>query len=55
MWPDRVSNPRPMTYESGALATVLRGPSMIIINISLEQVCFFWFSSPDHVRVTDKT
>ena len=25
MWPDRVSNPGPLTYESGALPTVLRG------------------------------
>ena len=27
MWPDRVSNPGPLTYESGALPTVLRGPA----------------------------
>ena len=27
MWPDRVSNPRPLTYESGALSTALRGPA----------------------------
>ena len=26
MWPDRVSNPGPLTYESGALPTALRGP-----------------------------
>ena len=26
MWPDRVSNLRPLTYESGALPTALRGP-----------------------------
>ena len=25
MWPDRVSYPGPLTYESGALPTVLRG------------------------------
>ena len=25
MWPDRVSNPGPLTYESGALPTALRG------------------------------
>ena len=24
MWPDRVSNPGPLTYESGALPTALR-------------------------------
>ena len=26
MWPDRVSNTGPLTYESGALPTALRGP-----------------------------
>ena len=26
MWPDRVSNSGPLTYESGALPTALRGP-----------------------------
>ena len=27
MWPDRVSNPGPLTYETGALPTALRGPA----------------------------
>ena len=27
MWPDRVSNPGPLTYESGTLPTALRGPA----------------------------
>ena len=27
MWPDRVSNPGPLTYESGALLTALRSPA----------------------------
>ena len=27
MWPDRVSNPGPLIYESGALLTALRGPA----------------------------
>ena len=27
MWPDRVSNPGPLTYESDALPTGLRGPA----------------------------
>ena len=31
MWPDRVSNPGPLTYESGALPTALRGPAGICI------------------------
>ena len=29
MWPDRVSNPGPLTYESGALPTALSGPAYI--------------------------
>ena len=28
MWPDRVSNPGPLTYESGALPTALRSPAV---------------------------
>ena len=27
MWPDRVSNPGPLTYDSDALPTALRGPA----------------------------
>ena len=27
MWPDRVSNPEPPTYESGVLPIALRGPA----------------------------
>ena len=33
MWLDRVSNPGPLTYESGALPTVLRGPACIIMTM----------------------
>ena len=29
MWPDRVSNPGPLTYESGAVPIALRGPASI--------------------------
>ena len=28
MWPDRVSNPGPLTYESDALPTAVRGPAL---------------------------
>ena len=28
MWPDRVSNPGPLTYESGAVPTALRGQAL---------------------------
>ena len=34
MLPDRVSNPGPLTYESGALPIALRGPA--------RQVCMFY-------------
>ena len=27
MWPDRVSNPGPLTYEPGALPAALQGPA----------------------------
>ena len=30
MLPDRVANPGPLTYESGALPIVLRGPALAI-------------------------
>ena len=30
MLPDRVSNPGPLTYESGALPIALRGPAPIL-------------------------
>ena len=29
MLPDRVSNPGPLTYESGALPIALRGPARV--------------------------
>ena len=31
MLPDRVSNPGPLTYESGALPIELRGPTSLIV------------------------
>ena len=31
MLPDRVSNPGPLTYESGALAIALRGPADVAL------------------------
>ena len=30
MWPDRVLNPGPLTYEFGALSTALRGPASFV-------------------------
>ena len=34
MWPDRVSNPGLLTYESSALSTALRDPAQIASNCS---------------------
>ena len=34
MLPDRVSNPGPLTYESGALPIALRGPQSRTVNYS---------------------
>ena len=31
MWPGRVWNPGPLTYESGALLTALRGPAINLL------------------------
>ena len=30
MWPDRVSNPGPLTYKSGARPTALRDPATLL-------------------------
>ena len=37
MLPDRVSNPGPLTYESGALPIALRGPASNICDFVLNQ------------------
>ena len=37
MWPCRVSNPGPLTYESGDLSTALRGP--LFIKMKFEDIC----------------
>ena len=34
MLPDRVSNPGPRTYETGALPIALRGPASPLLNFS---------------------
>ena len=34
MRPDRVSNPGPLTYESGALPTALRGLAQVLLEQS---------------------
>ena len=46
MWPDRVSNPGPLTYESDALPTALRGPPIFgmweLAVYSEKSVTSFW-------------
>ena len=34
MLPDRVSNPGPLTYESGALPIALRGPAQTFVTLT---------------------
>ena len=41
MLPDRVSNPGPLTYESGALPIAQRGPAIYFpVSLSSEKVYF---------------
>ena len=40
MLPDRVSNPGPLTYESGALLIALRGPAFRLC--SQEMTCYIF-------------
>ena len=45
MLPDRVSNPGPLTYESGALPIALRGrpPGLVVYsNDDLRSILFFF-------------
>ena len=37
MLPDRVSNPRPLTYKSGALPIALRGPAQFVMSLKIWQ------------------
>ena len=39
MLPDRVSNPGPLTYESGALPIALRGPAAFTVVCPLTMLC----------------
>ena len=36
MWPDRVSNPGPLIYESGALPIALHGPALMRVTVGLQ-------------------
>ena len=39
MLPDRVSNPGPLTYESGALSIALRGPATSLVRNICRNYC----------------
>ena len=41
MLPDRVSNPGPLTYESGALPIALRGPAKVMSGRSVNLTTLF--------------
>ena len=46
MWPDRVSNPGPPTYESGVLPIALRGPAGSALNAQTglpDNLNFLWY------------
>ena len=43
MLPDRVSNPGPLTYESGALPIALRGPALLSL-LFIFSLTFFPFN-----------
>ena len=56
MLPDRVSNPGPLTYESGALPIALRGPAPIF-KVSLKMctdACKIILFSGQPVQLRDK-
>ena len=41
MLPDRVSNPGPLTYESGALPIALRGPAIVSMDMAVKAYITF--------------
>ena len=45
MWPDRGSNPEPLTYESGVLSTALCGPAIFEINMGCALPSIIYFSN----------
>ena len=49
MLPDRVSNPGPLTYESGALPIALRGPaSSLEVVLYVMRFLLFSMQRPKH-------
>ena len=54
MLPDRVSNPGPLTYESGALPIALRGPA-VHIYVQLLSVSFAFILPNPNAREHSRT
>ena len=57
MLPDRVSNPGPLTYESGALPIALRGPAPNVLEIAmcfLSKICLIYCKSCWSVKILFK-
>ena len=55
MLPDRVSNPGPLTYESGALPIALRGPALKIrvVGVMLKKLYFEMLIVPHALQCVD--
>ena len=58
MLPDRVSNPGPLTYESGALPIALRGPAVVFddnLNIIFSYLSLKPYVVTAHLNRLDET
>ena len=51
MLPDRVSNPGPLTYESGALSIALRGPGDITDILARKYLVRFIFLDKNRKKI----
>ena len=54
MLPDRVSNPGPLTYQSGALPIALRGPAVYILNILTGQYIYYTVRKRNRIRCVNE-
>ena len=43
MWPDRILNPGPLTYDSGVLSTALRGPASVCVRVCVERGTYIYY------------
>ena len=61
MLPDRVSNPGPLTYESGALLIALCGPAcfldfrQVVHSIQIKIMVIFIVLNSDHIDYSETT